>query len=256
MVANALAAGRKSVGPGAPGAATRPLRSNRVNLADLAYDRCEELIVSCALSPGMSLSLQDLQAATGVGRTPIHQAVSRLAADTLIIVRPRHGLQIAPIDLTRERVLLRLRRDLERFALRLAAERCGASERNQLLHISRVLRDPAGRMDVHAFNRLDRHIDQLLSAAAGEKLLEHTLRPLHTIFRRIGLIYHTWVAPQAGLDRTVACHIDILDAVISRDPDRAARSSDDLIDFVAGMIDAMEHGVDPSLLDCTLAQLG
>ena len=35
---------------------------------------------------------------TWIGRTPIHQAVNKLAADTLIIVRPRHGLQIAPIE--------------------------------------------------------------------------------------------------------------------------------------------------------------
>src|SRR5580692_9887497 len=92
-----------------------PVRQNRLNLADLAYDRCEEMIVNCDLKPGMYLSIQDLQDATHVGRTPIHQAVSRLASDTLVIVRPRHGLQIAPIDLERERTLLLLRRDLERF---------------------------------------------------------------------------------------------------------------------------------------------
>src|SRR3954469_23853360 len=107
-------------------------RHNRVNLANQAYDQVEELIVTCALRPGQYLSIQDLQTMTGSGRTPVHQAVSRLAADTLIQIRPRHGLQIAPIDLARERVLLPLRRDMERFVVRLATERTGPAHRNQM----------------------------------------------------------------------------------------------------------------------------
>ena len=90
---------------------------NRLNLFELANERIEDLIVRCELKPGSFLAMQDLQEMTGFGRTPVHQAVSRLAADTLIVVRPRHGLQIAPIDLARERVLLQLRRDIERFVV-------------------------------------------------------------------------------------------------------------------------------------------
>jgi DNA-binding GntR family transcriptional regulator len=231
----------------------RRQRQNRINLADLAYDRCEELIVACELKPGQYLSIQDLQGATQVGRTPIHQAVFRLAADTLMIVRPRHGLQIAPIDLARERTLLLLRRDLERFVLRLAAERCGPSHRNQLLHIGRALRESAEGLTLAEFNRLDRRIDQLMTDAAGEPFLEHTMRPLHTIFRRIGLIYHSWVAPSEGLHRTVDCHLAMLDAVAAKRPEAAAAAADELMDFMDSMFDAMECGIDPGLLDCNLS---
>src|SRR5215208_2227523 len=100
-----------------------PARRNQFNLLELAYERLEDLIINCELRPGSFLSIQDLQNITGFSRTPVHQAVSRLADDTLILVRPRHGVQIAPIDLARERLLLQLRRDLERFVVRLAAER-------------------------------------------------------------------------------------------------------------------------------------
>src|SRR5215217_6161687 len=117
----------------APGAA--PNRRNRVSLVDLAYERIEELIINCELKPGQFLAIQDLLKITGLSRMPVHQAVSRLADDTLILVRPRHGVQIAPIDLARERMLLHLRRDLERFVIRLAAERSGPSQRNQFLHM-------------------------------------------------------------------------------------------------------------------------
>ena len=105
------------------------------------------------------------------------QAVSRLAADTLVIVRPRHGVQIAPIDLARERGLLPLRRDTERFVIRLAAERSGPSQRNQMLHLMRLLREHSENLTINKFNVVDRKVDHLIMAAAGEPFVEHTLRP-------------------------------------------------------------------------------
>jgi DNA-binding GntR family transcriptional regulator len=231
----------------------KPARRNRLNLANVAYDQLEELIVTCKLQPGLFLSIQDLQNMTGGGRTPVHQAVSRLAADTLILIRPRHGLQIAPIDLARERVLLPLRRDIERFVVRLATERAGPSHRNQLLHIGRTLRARAGQLPIAEFNQLDRRIDHVLSATAGEPFLEHTLRPLHTIFRRIGWIYHSWVRVGEGLTKTVDCHLGIIDAVVAGRIREAVAASDRLIAFSDSMFDVIEREIDPALLDCNLA---
>src|SRR3546814_6196869 len=126
------------------------------------------------------MTMHDLQDLTGFGRTPVHHAVNRLAADTLILVRPRHGIQVAPIDLARERVLLKLRRDLERFVIRLATERSGPSHRNQMRHIDRLLRDRRASLDVDEFNGFDRRLDRLILTAAGEPFLEHTRSEEHT----------------------------------------------------------------------------
>jgi len=150
--------------------------------------------------------------------------------------------------------LLGLRREMERFVLRLAAERCGPSHRNQFLHIGRALR-AAETIDIVTFNQLDRRIDQLLLQVSGEPFLEHTLRPLHTIFRRLGWIYHSSVRPQNGLDRTVECHIAIIDAVCARDADRAVAAADELVEWVEDMLTVMDVGVDPALLDCNLDML-
>jgi len=233
----------------------KPPRENRLNLFDLACERIEDLIVKCELKPGRFLAMQDLQQMTGFGRTPVHQAVSRLAADTLIVVLPRHGLQIAPIDLARERVLLQLRRDIERFVVRLAAERSGPSHRNQITHLTRALRDQREKMTIGEFNVFDRQIDRIILRAAGETFLEQTLRPLHTIFRRIGWVYHTRVASGAGFDPTIDCRLAALDAIGSRRTDAAMAASDALTDFVDHMFDAIEREIDPALLDCSLESL-
>src|SRR5580692_10940422 len=141
-----------------PDASGAPSRRNRINFFELAYQRIEDLLVNCELKPGSFLTVQELQSVTGFGRTPVHNAVNQFAADTLIVIRPRHGLQIAPIDLARERMLLKLRRDIERFVVRLATERAGPSHRNQLLYVARALRVKPGEMSIAAFNQLDRRI--------------------------------------------------------------------------------------------------
>jgi DNA-binding GntR family transcriptional regulator len=225
-------------------------RSNRVNLGDLAYERIEDLIVNCELKPGRFLAMQDLQDATGLGRTPVHQAVSRLAADTLIIVQPRHGLQIAPIDLARERVLLRLRADIERFVVRLAAERADSSHHHQMLHLARSLRERRLGMTIEEFNVFDRRIDRLIITAADEPFLEHTLRPLHTLFRRVGCIYHSQLAKDPRLNQTIDRHLAVLDAIINRQIKPAMVASDALINLVEHMFDIIEREADPALLDC------
>jgi DNA-binding GntR family transcriptional regulator len=229
-----------------------PVRQNRTNHFELAYERIESLIVTCALKPGQVLSLQDLQDRISLGRTPVHQAVTRFAADTLIHIRPRHGLQIAPIDLARERVLLALRADLERFVIRLAAERSGSSHRNQMLHLQRALRERRDVMDIDEFNLFDRRLDRLVLAVAGEPFLEHTLRPLHTMSRRIGWIHYAQLKGPLSLQTTIDCHLAVLEAVANRHIDRAIEASDRLIAFVDSMFDVMEREIDPSLLDCSI----
>ena len=232
--------------------AAKTPRRNRVNLFELAYQRLEDLLVNCALRPGRFLTMQDLQDLTGLGRTPIHHAVNRLAADTLIIIKPRHGLQIAPIDLARERMLLQLRRDVERFVVRLAAERSGPAHRNQMLHMERVLREKRATLTLAQFNDIDRKMDKLILAAASEPFLENTLRPLHTIFRRIGYIHHAHIPGHADLDGTISHHLAVLTAVANRHVEDAVAASDALVKFMDGMFDVMEAEIDPGLLDCSL----
>ena len=234
-----------------PGARGR----NPMNLFELAYEAIEDRLVNCQLRPGRFLAMQELQDLVNFGRTPVHQAVNRLAADTLLIVHPRRGLQVAPIDLARERVLLRLRRDIERFVIRLAAEQSSSLHRSQMLHIKRQLREGRDQIDIEKFNVIDRRIDRLFMAAASEPFVESTMRPLHTIFRRIGWLYHSKVPAGISLHKTIDVHLMLLDAVAHRHVDTAIAASDELIAFVDSMFDVLEREIDPALLDCSLDYL-
>jgi len=225
---------------------------NPRNLYERAYEAIEERLVTCALAPGRYLAMQELQDLVQLGRTPVHLAVTRLAEETLLRVHPRRGLQIAPIDLARERVLLRLRRDVERFVIRLAAEKSNSLHRNQMLHLKRHLREHRASMTIDTFNLIDRKLDRLFLAAANEPFVEKTLQPLHTIFRRIGWLYHAQIAPDLDLSQTIDVHLLLLDAVVNCHVEAALNASDELIDFVGAMFDTLEREIDPELLDCSL----
>ncbi|MGQ9371676.1 GntR family transcriptional regulator [Azospirillum sp. ST 5-10] len=250
----------ETVGPAPRGGAAGPSPPSEplpraASLAETAYDRIEELIVHFHLPPGADVKMQTVQDRIGLGRTPTHQAVRRFAAETLIIIRPRDGLQISPIDLMRDRRLLRLRRDMDRFVVELAAERLTGNHRNQLLHLAQRLRDRRDDMDAVEFNGYDRALDQTILAAAGEPFLDRTLRPLHIVFRRIGWLYLSEVEPKAGLTETIDRHLDLLEAVINRNSVQAKKASDLLIDFADSMFDPLEARIAPELLDASVVPL-
>jgi len=108
---------------------------------------------------------------------------------------------------------------------------------------------------VDEFNRFDRRLDRLVIAATDELFLEHTLRPLRTISRRIGWIYHSCVAQPANLSQTIDGHLAIIEAVANRHLDAAVAATDALIDFADSMFTVMEREVDPALLDCSFEPL-
>jgi DNA-binding FadR family transcriptional regulator len=74
------------------------------------------------------------------------------------------------------------------------------------------------------------------------------LLPCTTTRMRSHTPNHTCIASKANFDRTVDCHLAVLDAIGSRRPDAAVSASDALTDFVDHMFDAMEQELDPELL--------
>lgn len=224
----------------------------RPSLAEMAYERLEAEIVRCTLRPGAEVTLQDLQKLAGLGRTPVHEAVKRLAADTLLVIKPRAGIQIAPVDLAREGRLLGLRREMERFVVTLAAGAATPIQRSQMMRLARRLREAGETFGIDEFNVYDRQIDKLILSAAGEPFLEHSLRPLHTIFRRSGWLCLTHVSSPDELGGSVDCHVALLDAIVRQDLDGARKASDLVVDMAERLFSRLARGIDPALLDARL----
>lgn len=222
------------------------------SLLEHAYKEIEELIVTCRLMPGSYLRIQDLQDITGYSRMPVYQAVTRLASDTLVTIRPRQGVQVAPVDLPRTATLLKLRRDMERFVVTLACEKASPLQRTMLGKIVQAMEDQAVAMSLSTFNHFDLQIDAQILKICDEPFLEYSLRPLHTMFRRVGWLYHTHAKPHQDLSGTIDGHLGVLRAILAQDPHAAAKASDNLMNFMGDTLHAIERNIDPILLNVEL----
>src|ERR1700761_8347327 len=135
-------------------------------LTDRAYRLVEELIVTLALPPETILSEQSLAAKLGIGRTPIREALQRLARDGLVVILPRRGILVSQINLKTQMRLLEVRRELERLMARGAAERAAPEEIAKFAGIARDMRTASDQADDMTFMRLARALNELVSQAA------------------------------------------------------------------------------------------
>jgi DNA-binding GntR family transcriptional regulator len=69
------------------------------SLADEAYAILKLLIIRCELEPGRRITEAQLVATTGIGKTPVREALARLVHENLVRNIPRHGYEVTPITL-------------------------------------------------------------------------------------------------------------------------------------------------------------
>ena len=67
-------------------------------LRQVVYHDLRTAIVSGALSPGQTVSIERIAGAHGVSRTPVREAFLRLAEERLMVVTPQVGVRVAPVD--------------------------------------------------------------------------------------------------------------------------------------------------------------
>src|SRR5687768_7531872 len=120
--------------------------STAETLTDRAYLDLEELIVTLQLEPGAVLSEQMLSERLGIGRTPIREALQRLARERLVTILPRRGIMVSPIDIKSQLRLLEVRREVERLVARGAARRASDAERARFTELARQF-ERAARTD-------------------------------------------------------------------------------------------------------------
>jgi DNA-binding GntR family transcriptional regulator len=188
------------------------------SLADQAYFAIRALIVSLELAPGDPIREPDLTAQLGIGRTPIREALRRLALERLVEVYPRRGMFVTTVDVRDLARLCEVRAVLEPEAARLAAERATRPDLEVINGLIEELLDRR-RRDDRALIDLDERIHRAIYHTSHNQLLEETLEWYYTHALRIWML---------ALDRTrtlqsaVLEHHELLDAIARGKGERAA----------------------------------
>jgi DNA-binding GntR family transcriptional regulator len=198
-------------------------------LTDQAYRELEEEITTLRIPPGTVVSEALLSERFGVGRTPVREALQRLAREGLVVIMPRRGVAVSEIDVAAQVRLLEVRRELERLMARSAARHASAPQRQRFKEIAAGMDKVAQRADDLTFMRLDREFNLSLLEAAGNEFGAATLGMLNGLSRRF---WYAHYKQAADLPRTARLHAAVARAIADEDERRAASASDELIDYM------------------------
>lgn len=201
----------------------------KVKLTDIAYQKLEKAITMLVLEPGCSVSEQQLCELTQIGRTPVREAVQRLAREHLIVVLPQRGLFIPEINIRKQLKLLETRREVERLICRMSAKRCTPQERLAFVQLHKQFKDSARLADVNQFLKADRMLNELTLKAARNEFAEGAMRLMHGLSRRFWYFYFK---KSNDLETMARLHADVAHAISEQDPDKAAEASDKLLDYI------------------------
>lgn len=218
--------GAKAAGGGA-GATSLP--DNEPSRTDRAYSMLEEMIVTLKLPPGAAVSEAWLGQVLGIGRTPIREALQRLARERLVTILPRRGIIVSQINVKSQLRLLEVRREVERLIARSAARRALPSERARFIEIARIFEQSAKTNDETTFMRVDREFNELCSTAARNEFGTGAMALMHSLSRRFWFIHYQ---EAADMPATAKLHANIARAIARSDADAAARALDRLIDEI------------------------
>jgi len=101
----------------------------------LIYEELKKRIIELEMKPGDPIIEKDLIAEFNVSRTPIREALIKLAQSDLVEFRPRVGTFVTQIDIVTVKSAYEVKKNLEAFAAELAAKRATESEIETLFQI-------------------------------------------------------------------------------------------------------------------------
>jgi DNA-binding GntR family transcriptional regulator len=208
--------------------AVRALKGQFSSLTDQAYNQLEEMIVTLELAPGAVLSEGTLASQLGLGRTPIREALQRLAREGLVVILPRKGILVAEINPRNQLLVLEVRRELERLLARTSAIRSTEEERARFLEIAEGMERAARETDDISFMRLDYALNMLVSQAAHNDYARRAIGLLHGMSRRFWYMHYK---ESADLPLCARLHAELARQIAEANPDGAAEASDKLVDY-------------------------
>ena len=203
--------------------------SKTESLTDRAYRDLEEMIVTLQLEPNAVLSETALSQDLGIGRTPIREALQRLAREGLVMILPRKGILVSEINPRKQLLLLAVRREIERLLARASATRLTEKERQQFIEIADGMEQAARNNDDVSFMRFDKALNSLVTVAARNEYAERAIGLMHGLSRRFWYVHYK---EAADMPLCARLHAELARRISDGDPEGAALACDELIDYV------------------------
>ena len=196
--------------------------------ADVAYDAIEAMISTLQLQPGSPVVEADIADSTGLGRTPVREALLRMVSIGLIVQLPRRGLQVSNIDLADHLDVIQTRRTLERLIASCAARRATTPQRAAILRCAQAMVLAAERGDLDDYMVADHQLDIVVHQACQNHSAVKCVAPLIVQCRRF------WYAYQHEGDVTegARAHLHLAQGIATGNEDDAVAGANQLMDYL------------------------
>jgi len=203
-------------------------------VAARAYRALERAIVTLDLAPGSFVTEGALIEKVGLGRTPVREAIQRLAWEGLLDVRPRAGIAVAPIHPGDWLRVIDARRGVEVVLARSAA-RFVTSEASDRFHDAALAMQQAVIAgNVPGFLEADKVLDEALAFAADNPFAARLAAPLQSHSRRFWFRYKA----DTSLAESAEHHVALIRSILAGDEDAAAKDAKRLMALLRGNAEA------------------
>ena len=149
--------------------------SQRGLLADRAYRALRDRLVTLRIQPGAPIDEDAIGRELKMGRTPVREAIKRLALENLVTVFPRRGTFASEINITDLAHISDVRAQLEGHAAYRAAERITDAQREELAGLLVELDVRRGADDLEMLMDFDATVHRFIYRCANNPFLEETL---------------------------------------------------------------------------------
>lgn len=199
-----------------------------------AYHGLERMIVMLELAPGSFVTEGALIERLGLGRTPVREAIQRLAWEGLLDIRPRAGIAIAPLHAGDWVRVLDARRGVEVLLARSAARYVTRAAADRFHGAALAMQDAALSGSVQAFLEADKAFDEALAFAADNVFAARLAAPLQTHSRRFWFRYRA----ETGLAEAAEHHVGLIRSILSGDEGLAAEDAERLMTLLIAHAEA------------------
>ena len=193
-------------------------------LADRAYAAIRDRILTLQLPPGLPIDEDALIRELGVGRTPIREAIKRLALEDLVTIYPRRGTFVSDINITDLAQVSDLRIQLEGHAAYRATQRATAADKEEADRLIGELDAVAAAPGRESFMQVDAEIHRFVYRCARNSYLAGTAERYLNLSMRI---WHVVLDRLPHLDESVLEHRELLEAIRDGDAERARQLAAD-----------------------------
>ena len=203
-----------------------------VSQTEKAYCALEEMIVTGELPPGSQWSETTLSERVGIGRSPVRDALQKLAFQRLVEIAPRQGIFISEIDYQGQLKIIQARREIERLIVGQAAQWADDAERAELARLARELEELKAINDMRMYMRLHFTLTSQIGTAARNSYAAEFHAMLQTLARRF-LYFHQKRHPD--LVQICELHIQQINAIVEGSVERAIATAEARNDYAENL---------------------